>query len=190
MCDARALAQRGETVDGGVISVIRTAGGRGRAAWVALALRRGLAVAVLALGTSCATAPGVERLHHSSLGCMREVVATKVPRHISDKHAHCLAAGLIARYCSRPEAYVASWGKELTDLVDGSDDFEWADLEADRLGIACERTAGSDQALERCCVSELRRHHLPISPASRERSPIVGRGQPTGTPIEPGTSAP
>lgn len=128
-----------------------------------------LLLPVLALAASCATAPGVARLNHSSLGCMRRVVASKLPAHLSDKHAHCLAAGFIARYCSRPEAYVASWGKEFSDLFNGSDDFEWADLEADRLGIRCERTAGSDQALESCCVAELRAHHLPLSPPGRER---------------------
>ena len=122
----------------------------------------------VALAAGCATAPDVARLHDSSLGCMRAVVATKVPRHISDKHAHCLAAGFIARYCSRPEAYVASWGKEFGDLFNGSDDFEWADLKADRLGIRCERDSDSDPALDRCCVAELRAHHLPISPAARE----------------------
>lgn len=127
-----------------------------------------LGLAVLALDAGCATAPGVARLEPSSLGCMRSVVATKIPPHISDKHAHCLAAGFIARYCSRPEAYTASWGKEFTDLFNGSDDFEWADLKADRLGIRCERTSDSDSALDRCCVAELRAHHLPISPASRE----------------------
>ncbi len=138
-----------------------------------LARRPALAVLVLpllALAASCATAPGVERLRHSSLGCMREVVAAKIPRGISDKRAHCLAAGFIARYCSRPEAHVASWGKELMDLLDGSGDFEWSDLAADRLGIHCERSAGSDAALERCCVAELREHHLPVSPAVRERA--------------------
>lgn len=123
---------------------------------------------LVALAAGCATAPGVTRLNDSSLGCMRSVVATKLPPHISDKHAHCLAAGFIARYCSRPEAYVASWGKEFTDLFNGSNDFEWADLEADRLGIHCERASDSDQALEQCCVAELHAHHLPISPPSRE----------------------
>ncbi len=125
-------------------------------------------LALLTLAGGCATAPGVARLDHSSLGCMRSVVATKIPPHISDKHAHCLAAGFIARYCSRSEAYAASWGKEFSDLFNGSNDFEWADLKADRLGIRCERASGSDRALEACCVAALRVHHLPISPASRE----------------------
>lgn len=133
-----------------------------------------LAFPVLALAASCATAPGVDRLRPSSLGCMREVVATKLPPRISDKHAHCLAAGFIARYCSRPEAYVASWGKEVSDLFNGSNDFEWADLEADRLGIRCERAAHSDAAVERCCVAELRKHHLPISPPAQERRTQLG----------------
>ena len=124
--------------------------------------------AAVVLAAGCATAPGVTRPNDSSLGCMRAVVATKLPPHISDKHAHCLAAGFIARYCSRPEAYVASWGKEFGDLFNGSNDFEWADLKADRLGIHCERAAASDQALEQCCVAELREHHLPVSPPGRE----------------------
>lgn len=133
------------------------------------------------LAAGCATAPGVERLEPSSLGCMRAVVATKLPPRISDKHAHCLAAGFIARYCSRAEAYVASVGKEVTDLFNGSNDFEWADLEADRIGIRCERSAASDQALERCCVAELRSHHLPISPASRETSTAAASGSDRGS---------
>jgi len=107
---------------------------------------------------------------------MRAVVAEKLPAHLTDKHAHCLAAGFIARYCSRPEAYVASVGKEVSDLFNGSHDFEWADLKADRLGIGCERSAGSDAALERCCVAELERHHLPVSAPGRE--PITGHSLP------------
>jgi hypothetical protein len=135
-----------------------------------------LTLGVILLLAACATAPGVERPDRSSLGCMRSVVATKIPRHISDKHAHCLAAGSIARYCSRPEAYVASVGKEVGDLFNGSDDFEWGDLVADRIGIRCERTADSDAALERCCVTELRKHRLPISPADQERAALPAGG--------------
>jgi len=164
------FAKRGWAEAGGVISIF---GGRGVSAGTRSALERRHPFAILALSVlalaGCATAPGVERLSPSSLGCMRAVVANKLPRNLTDKHAHCLAAGFIARYCSRPEAYVASWGKEFSDLFNGSNDFEWADLKADRLGIRCERAADSDQALESCCVAELRAHHLPVSPPARER---------------------
>jgi hypothetical protein len=122
-------------------------------------------LALLALG-GC-TAPGVQRLAPGSLDCMRAVVARKLPRSIPDKHAHCLAAGFIARYCSRSEAYIASVGKEVSDLFNGSGDFEIADLEADRIGIACEAHAASDQALESCCLVELPKHHLPSNPEAR-----------------------
>jgi len=113
---------------------------------------------------ACATAPGVQRLSPSSLGCMRAVLAQKLPPHIPDKEAHCLAAGMIARYCSRPEAYTASVGKELSDLFNGSGDFERGDLVADRLGIGCERHAESDETVKSCCLAQLRQHHLPTSP--------------------------
>ncbi len=129
---------------------------------------RGLTViAVLAL-TACATAPGVQRLSPGSVDCMRAVVAQKVPRNIPDKHAHCLAAGLIVRYCSRPEAYLASVGKEMLDLVDLSGDFEIADLKADRLGIGCATHATSDAGLDACCVTELAKRHLPSAPEARQ----------------------
>jgi len=128
---------------------------------------RALAVPALLALAGCTTAPGVQRLAPGSLDCMRAVVAHKLPRSIPDKHAHCLAAGFIARYCSRPEAYEASVGKEVGDLFNGSGDFEIADLKADRIGIGCEAHAGSDQALESCCLTELRKAHLPSNPAAR-----------------------
>jgi hypothetical protein len=110
----------------------------------------------------CSTASGVQRLEPSSLECMRAVVREKLPPHIPDKQAHCLAAGFIARYCSRPEAYIAGVGKEFTDLFDGGD-AEWGDLVADRIGIVCEGDATSDEALARCCTVELGKRHLPTS---------------------------
>jgi hypothetical protein len=123
-----------------------------------------LAPLALAAGllAACATAPGVTRLDPSSLGCMRAVVRDKVPTHIPDKQAHCLAAGMIARYCSPSEAYIAGVGKEFTDLFDGGD-AEWGDLVADQMGIRCEGLAPSDAALRSCCATELRRRHLPVA---------------------------
>jgi hypothetical protein len=119
-------------------------------------------LAVLAGLAGCSTASGVQRLEPSSLECMRAVVREKLPPHIPDKQAHCLAAGMIARYCSRPEAWIAGVGKEFTDLFDGGD-AEWGDLVADRIGIVCEGESTSDEALGRCCTAELRKRHLPTS---------------------------
>jgi len=102
--------------------------------------------------SACATAPGVQRPVQSSLGCMRAMVREHVPGHLYDKQQHCLAAGFIARYCSRPEAWVASVGKEVTDAFDGGDP-SWRDLMADRVGLRCERGAGSDPALVSCCLA-------------------------------------
>jgi len=122
-----------------------------RARTVALCLSAALA--------GCSTAPGVQRLEPSSYDCMHAVVQKFIPAGIPDKQAHCLAAGYIARYCSRSEAYIAGAGKEFTDLFDGGD-AEWGDWVADRIGIACEAHAASDAALASCCVDELSRRHL------------------------------
>jgi hypothetical protein len=81
---------------------------------------------------------------------MSEVVKQQLPPNLPDKRAHCVAAGMIARYCSLPEAYLASIGKELRDLVTGGD-AEWGDWRADRVGIACARRAADDAALLTCC---------------------------------------
>lgn len=134
---------------------------RGRAVRLAL-----LIVACPFALAQCASAPQVERPAIASLPCMRAVVRDKVPLHVSDKQAHCLAAGLIARYCSRPEAYLAGAGKEITDLFDGGD-AEWNDWVADRLGIGCERHAASDGALVGCCREALAARRLPQTPEHR-----------------------
>jgi len=68
----------------------------------------------------------------------------------SDTQAHCLAAGLIARYCSVSEAWLASIAKEVGDLF-GPGRAEWRDLAADRRGIGCARQAKDDAGLEVCC---------------------------------------
>ena len=82
---------------------------------------------------------------------MRATVAAKVPAHLGDKHRHCLAAGMIARYCSLSEAKLASWGKEFEDAL-GRGDADRRDLDADYAGIACARAASDDEALRRCCA--------------------------------------
>lgn len=81
---------------------------------------------------------------------MKAVVQEKVPTGLPDTRTHCLASGLIARYCSGSEAYLAGAGKELRDLL-GTGDAEWSDWRADRAGIACARHAPNDTALATCC---------------------------------------
>jgi hypothetical protein len=81
---------------------------------------------------------------------MHAVVREKLAVGLSDKQEHCRAAGLIARYCSPEEAYMAGAGKELKDML-GSGDAEWADWQADRAGIACAYHATTDTVLAQCC---------------------------------------
>jgi hypothetical protein len=122
-------------------------------------------VAATTLLGACAAAPGVQRLSSSSLGCMRAVVREKLPQNLPDKQAHCLAAGLIARYCSRPEAYIAGYGKEFTDIFDGGDP-EIGDIKADLMGIDCAAVSITTDALPGCCASELTRRGLPWKPVA------------------------
>jgi hypothetical protein len=91
------------------------------------------------------------RLARSSYGCMRTVVQTKLPADLPSPRAHCLAAGLIARYCSISEAYLAGLGKEVRDVL-GRGDAQWSDWRADRVGIDCARRAGDDFGVARCCA--------------------------------------
>ena len=122
--------------------------------------RVGTGVLLSTLLAACATAPGVQRLQASSLGCMRAAVREKLPPNLPDKQAHCLASGLIARYCSRPEAYLAGYGKEFSDLFDGGDP-EIGDIRADLMGLHCAARVTSDTDLAACCARQLTRHQLP-----------------------------
>jgi hypothetical protein len=81
---------------------------------------------------------------------MSAALREKLPDNLPDGRAHCVASGLIARYCSVTEAVLAGAGKELKDLL-GPGDAEWRDWRADRAGVACSRAAGSDDALIACC---------------------------------------
>jgi hypothetical protein len=82
---------------------------------------------------------------------MKAVLERKLPPNLPDDKAHCLSAGLIARYCSIPESYLAAVGKEVRDLL-GPGDAEWRDLESDWAGVGCARHAEGDEGLERCCM--------------------------------------
>jgi hypothetical protein len=110
-----------------------------------------LGILLVAALAGCGTVPQrPPRLAASSYGCMSAVLKQKLPSSLPDKRAHCLASGLIARYCSLPEAYVAGIGKEVRDLFTGGD-VEWGDWRADRVGIACARRAADDASLAVCC---------------------------------------
>ena len=103
--------------------------------------------------SACGTVPHrPERLERSSYGCMKAVLDRKLPANLPDDQAHCMASGLIARYCSIPESYLAGYGKELRDLL-GPGDAEWRDLTPDRAGVRCARHAESDAALAVCCMA-------------------------------------
>jgi hypothetical protein len=82
---------------------------------------------------------------------MKAVLERKLPPSLPDDKAHCVASGLIARYCSIPESYLAGIGKEVRDLF-GPGDAEWRDLKSDWAGVDCARRADGDGALEECCM--------------------------------------
>ena len=81
---------------------------------------------------------------------MQSALRMHGPLPAADSQAHCLAAGLIARYCSISEAWLASIAKEVRDLL-GPGQAEWRDLAADRRGIGCARQATDDDSLATCC---------------------------------------
>jgi hypothetical protein len=102
--------------------------------------------------TACAgIANRPPRAARSSYECMQAVLKEKLPPDLPDKRAHCLAGGLIARYCSITEAYLAGAGKEVRDLL-SQGDVEWQDWRADRAGIGCAKQAQDDAALAACCA--------------------------------------
>jgi hypothetical protein len=84
---------------------------------------------------------------------MHETLAGQDLSKRPDYEAHCIAAGLIARRCSVGEAWLASYGKEVRDLL-GRGDAEWRDIESDRRGVQCARSATGRDGQERlieCC---------------------------------------
>jgi hypothetical protein len=111
-----------------------------------------MAVACLVL-CACVPLAGRElRAADSSLGCMQRVRDEMLPAGMDDETKHCVAAGMIARYCSRAEAWMASYGKEIEDAF-GHGDAQWSDIQADRRGVTCARAASSDEQLRQCCES-------------------------------------
>jgi hypothetical protein len=80
---------------------------------------------------------------------MRAAIADQQLESLPDYEAHCLAAGRIALRCSVSEAWLASYGKELKDLL-GPGDVQVEDLRSDERGIQCARTQGN-AGLDACC---------------------------------------
>src|SRR4026208_1983165 len=96
-----------------------------------------IAAAVVAMAnlTACASiATRPPRLAQSTHGCMQAVPRGDTAANLPDKRAHCLAGGLISRYCSVTEAYLAGAGKEVRDLLSRGDSAEWKGWQGGRVG--------------------------------------------------------
>ena len=114
---------------------------------------RAACLAVLGIA-GCAANP--ERPAPSTVGCAQAVVAA-LPPGLEDPEKHCLASAGIALRCSRFEAWLAGWAKEVGDAFGGGDP-SLEDLEADRIGRRCANDAGDTAdagALLECCRREL-----------------------------------
>jgi hypothetical protein len=77
-----------------------------------------------------------------------------LPPDLTDPEKHCVASAGIVRYCSRFEAWLAGWGKEIQDAA-GRGDASWADLVADRGGRRCATEHGGVDAMIECCRQAL-----------------------------------
>ena len=82
-----------------------------------------------------------------------QVVRAQLPARNYDKRLHCLASAQIAQQCSVLEAYMAGIGKEVSDMF-GNGDPEWADWQADRVGVSCGRKQQGVENIEACCMAQ------------------------------------
>jgi hypothetical protein len=124
----------------------------------AVAARIGTWTACLLLSLAgCAGTP--ERAARSSVGCANAVVAA-LPGGLSDHEKHCVASAGITQRCSRFEAWLAGWAKEIEDAFSHGD-ASWEDLDADRIGRRCATTHDEPGALIECCRQSLT---VPIQP--------------------------
>lgn len=103
----------------------------------------------------CATSAG--RPAASTYGCAK-AVADSLPPGLTDYERHCLASAGIAGRCSRFEAWVAGWGKEIQDAFGGGDP-SLQDLAADRAGRRCASPDGNAGTLLACCRRSSRPAH-------------------------------
>jgi hypothetical protein len=116
-------------------------------------MHRAVVTACLSFGLAgCAST--VDRPAQSSVGCAGAVVAT-LPAGLTDPEKHCVASAGITRRCSRFEAWLAGWGKEIGDAF-GRGDASSDDLAADRAGRRCAvATDGGSDVLIQCCRDAL-----------------------------------
>jgi len=102
----------------------------------------------------CTGSSELERPAVSTVGCAKAVVAS-LPAGLTDPERHCVASGGIVQRCSRFEAWLAGWGKEIEDAF-GHGDASWDDLAADRAGWRCASTVdGTGMLMIRCCREAL-----------------------------------
>ena len=99
----------------------------------------------------CASAP--DRPARSSVGCAQAALDQHLPSGLSDKRAHCIAGGLIARFCSPTEARFAGLDKEMRDVF-GPGDADWSDWQATRAGVRCAASATNVASIVACCENE------------------------------------
>lgn len=109
-------------------------------------MRIALVASLLVLLAACASRP--TRPAISSYSCMT-AVRDALPAGLTDRAAHCQAAGSIAQRCSVIEARLAGIGKEVRDLFTGGD-ASWNDWRSDRAGIRCAAHANG-RSLAECC---------------------------------------
>jgi len=99
----------------------------------------------------CTSTP--ERAAPSTVGCVNAVVAT-LPAGLTEPEKHCVASAGIVQRCSRFEAWLAGWGKEIQDAF-GDGDASWDDLAANRIGRRCASRGEGSGALIECCRQAL-----------------------------------
>jgi hypothetical protein len=118
-------------------------------------MKRLFVLGIVMLASGCTSIPSrPPRAAGSSYGCMQAAIDNRLPAAAPDKKLHCLAAGLIARYCSPTEARIAGAGKEFRDAFTAGDTAEWGDWKADLKGIGCAEHASSDDELFACCEAQ------------------------------------
>jgi hypothetical protein len=117
-----------------------------------MAVRTGIWTSYLLLALAgCASTS--QRAAPSTVGCADAVVAT-LPAALTDPEKHCVASAGIVRRCSRFEAWLAGWGKEIQDAF-GDGDASWNDLAANRIGRRCASSDGGTDTLIECCQQAL-----------------------------------
>ena len=112
-------------------------------------MQSSIAVLILGLARRLRVGSRSARALVGRLRC-RQPLDQHLPAGLTDKRAHCIAGGLIARFCSPAEARLAGLGKELRDAF-GSGDADWSDWQATRAGVRCAAAAADVASIIACC---------------------------------------